>query len=42
MIHYQRTQIQEDILIPTLATLWLFSVVRMSLGFVWEDWGAKY
>ena len=41
MIHYRRTQAHEDILIPTLATLWLFSIVRMSFGFVWEDWGRR-
>ncbi len=41
MVHYKRMQDQGDILISTLATLLPFSVVRISLGFILQDWGIR-
>jgi hypothetical protein len=39
MTHFQRTSGQGDMFISTLAMLLPFPDMRMSLGFVSEDWG---
>ena len=41
MIHHQRTQGHGDILISTFATLLLFLVARITLGFVGRVRGVK-